>query len=63
MRNYDVYFELYGKKMKTRVIAEDENEAKKEVQNKIIFHKIEKPKEEFNDAMDVIDIMNNILKK
>lgn len=62
MRNFDVYFELYGKKMKARVIADNAENAKKEVQNKIIFHKVEKPKEEFNEVMDMIDKMNDILK-
>ena len=40
MRNFDVYFEIYGKKMKVRILAENENDAKKEVEKKIIFHKI-----------------------
>jgi hypothetical protein len=62
MRNFDVYFELYGKKMKARVMAENENDAKKEVEKKIIFHKVEKPKEEFNDSMDIFDNILNILK-
>lgn len=62
MRNFDVYFELYGKKMKARVMAENEEGAKKEVQNKIIFHKVENPKEEFNEVMDMMDKMNDILK-
>jgi hypothetical protein len=62
MRNFDVYFELYGKKMKCRVMAENENDAKKEVEKKIIFHKVEKPKEEFNDCMDIFDNILNILK-
>lgn len=62
MRNFDVYFELYGKKMKARVMAENENDAKKEVEKKIIFHKVEKPKEEFNESMDIFDKILNILK-
>jgi hypothetical protein len=62
MRNFDVYFELYGKKMKARVMADNEETAKKEVQNRIIFHKVEKPKEEFNEVMDMMDKMNDILK-
>mgnify|MGYP007100108938 FL=1 len=60
--NFDVYFEIYGKKMKVRILAENENDAKKEVEKKIIFHKIEKPKEEFNDVMDMMDKMKDILK-
>ena len=59
MRNYDVYFELYGKKMKVRVTAENENYAKKEVEKKIIFHKVEIKKDE---SMDVLDKIFDILK-
>ncbi len=62
MRNFDVYFELYGKKMKARVMAENENNAKEEVYKKIIFHKIEKPREEFNKCMEVLDSVLNALK-
>ena len=62
MRNFDVYFEIYGKKMKARVMAETEKLAKEEVKNKIIFHKVEKPKEEFNESMDIMDNILNILK-
>ena len=62
MRNFDVYFELYGKKMKARVMAENENDAKKEVEKKIIFHKVEKQKEEFNESMDILNKFLNILK-
>ncbi len=59
MRNYDVYFELYGKKMKVRVTAENEKYAKKEVEKKIIFHKVEITKEE---SMDILDKIFDILK-
>ena len=62
MRNFDVYFEIYGKKMKVRILAETENDAKKEVEKKIIFHKVEKPKEEFKDSMDIFDNILNIFK-
>jgi hypothetical protein len=62
MRNFDVYFEIYGKKMKVRILAENENDAKKEVEKKIIFHKVEKPKEEFNDSMDIFDNIINTFK-
>jgi hypothetical protein len=40
MKNYDVYFEIFGKKMKVRILAENEEKAKEKVKNKIIFHKI-----------------------
>lgn len=40
MKYYDVYFEIYGKKLKTHVVAKNENEAKEFIKNKIVFHKI-----------------------
>jgi hypothetical protein len=64
MRNYDVYFELFGKKMKTRVIAENETDAQQKIFLSIIFHKLEKPKEEFNECMDMLDdVINTFTKK
>ena len=41
MNTYIIYFEIFGKKMKTIVNASSKLEAKKVVKNKIIFHKIE----------------------
>ncbi len=63
MKNYDVYFELFGKKMKTKVLAESEVKAKEEVKNKIIFHKVAKVKDDaFNDVTDIIDKMKDFFK-
>ena len=54
MNNYTLYFSLYGKKMKTTVSANSEQEAKQIVKDKIVFHKIET-----NDIFqDLIDIVN-----
>lgn len=61
MRNFDVYFEIFGKKMKTRILAENEEKAKEEVKNKIVFHKVEKSNEEFNQFMDIVDGITNII--
>ena len=56
MKNYTVYFEVFNKKMKTTVLAENEGEAKEQIQNRIIFHKIEETKkDEFNQVMDMFD--------
>ena len=41
MTPHIVYFELFGKKMKTEVLAKDANHAKEFVKSKIIFHKVE----------------------
>ena len=38
---YTVYFEIFGKKLKTTVEAENESQAKQAVARKIKFHKIE----------------------
>ena len=38
---YTVYFELFGKKMKTDVEARNEEHAKGIVKSKIIFHKVQ----------------------
>jgi len=61
MRNYEVYFELFGKKMKTTILAENEKQAQEKLKNKIIFHKIEKKNEEFNKSMDILDSFKDIL--
>ena len=41
MKVYKIYFEFYGKKMKTKIQARDENDAKEILLKKIKFHKIE----------------------
>jgi len=38
---YTIYFELFGKKMKTTVDAKSIEDAKQQVINKILFHKVE----------------------
>lgn len=40
MNTYTIFFELYGKKMKTTVKAKSESEAKKLIAEKIIFYKV-----------------------
>ncbi len=55
-KNYSVYFEIYGKKMKAKVLAESMTEAQQKVKDKIIFHKtVIEEKDEFNQAMDLMD--------
>jgi hypothetical protein len=41
LNKYTVYFELFGKKMKTDVEARNEEHAKGIVKSKIIFHKVQ----------------------
>lgn len=63
MRHFDVYFEIYGKKMKTTILAEDTFDAQNKVRQKIKFNKIEKSKDEFNEAVDFLDLISGGLKK
>jgi len=41
MKNYNVYFEIFGKKMKVEIKANSKQQAEEIVKSKIIFHKIE----------------------
>lgn len=63
MRNYVIYFELCGKKMKTTIVAENPEQAKEAIKHKIIFHKVEKKKDEFNNIMEMMDDAKNLFKK
>jgi hypothetical protein len=40
MKKYEVYFEIFGKKLKTTVDADNREQAKRIIRDKIIFHKI-----------------------
>jgi hypothetical protein len=52
--HYEVFFDVYGKKMKTTVLAANEQDAKQKVLQKVKFDKVEKKKDNFNGAMDAI---------
>jgi|LakMenEpi03Aug12_release.lakeMendotaPanAssembly.Ray.scaffolds.fasta_scaffold122299_3 hypothetical protein len=41
MKTYTMYFEFYGRKMKTKVVAESVGEAKSLVLSKVKFLKVE----------------------
>ena len=41
MNTYNVYLELFGKKMKVEIKAKSKQQAEEIVKSKIIFHKIE----------------------
>ena len=47
-KNYSVYFEIYGKKMKAKVLAESMTEAQQKVKDKIIIHKTKNFRKEKN---------------
>jgi hypothetical protein len=55
MKKYEIYFELFGKKMKTTITAPTKDVAKQIVKDKIIFHKIER-EPDFGDA--IFDFLN-----
>lgn len=62
MKNYDVYFEIFGKKMKKVVLAETMTEAKQKVIQQIKWHKvIEKPNDEFNKSIDLLDNILDVM--
>jgi len=63
MRNYTVYFELFGKKLKvSRILAENEADAKRMVSDKIQFHKVEiDTSDPFNQCMDVADGISGVI--
>jgi hypothetical protein len=41
MNTYNVYFEIFGKKMKVEIKAKSKQQAEEIVKSKIIFHKTE----------------------
>jgi len=62
MKPYDVYFEIFGKKMKTTVSAGTEALAKKAVRNKIKFHRVVAAADgERNIGGDMFDLLNDIV--
>jgi hypothetical protein len=56
MKTYTVYFEIFGKKMKTEVKAQDPAKARQQVIDKLIFHKVEVK----DNGFDVPDIFKDI---
>lgn len=61
MKEYLIYFEIYGKKLKTTVLAHDENEAKYLVKERINFLKIVEVTEEVkNDVFYSDPIVQNL---
>ena len=57
-KQYKVFFEVFGKKMQTTVMADNKNEAKRKVLEKVKFHKVAED-DFYNEA---IDLLNKILK-
>lgn len=67
MKEYKVYFEIFGKKMQTTLDAESIEDAKLELFDKIIFHKVVsvdgKPDESTSNKnlFGDMDAFNNIM--
>ena len=63
-KSHTVYFEIYGKKMKAKILAESNDDAKTQIKEKIIFHKVVKEKDDdFNKSVDFIESIFDILGK
>lgn len=61
MKEYNVYFEIYGKKLKTTVVARDAQDARRVVMSRIIWDKVEeveKPAPPTGDEM--LNTLKNI---
>lgn len=62
MRPYDVYFEAFGKKMKTQILANSEEDAKQRLFDKIIWHKIV-PVQENKSSTDILNDLMGFFNK
>lgn len=61
-KNYTVYFEIGGKKMKTKVLANSTTDAQTKVKDKIIFHKTVLDKNDyFNKSVDTLNDIMDVL--
>lgn len=64
MRQFKVYFEIFGKKMRVNILAADENEARQKVLEKVNFRKVEEDSDDvFNEVIDLMDAGNEFLDK
>jgi hypothetical protein len=52
MKKFEIFFEIYGKKLKTTIEANSEEKAKEIVKNKIRFDKITELKSNDDDIVD-----------
>jgi hypothetical protein len=63
-RNYTIYFEAFGRKMKTVVLAENREEAKQKLLEKVVIHDMTCDKKDyFNKAMEFMDDIIDTLGK
>ena len=62
-RYHNIYFELFGKKMKVKVLLDHPDEAQQYIERAIKVHKIEIAKDDFNDIANAMDFLENIVGK
>jgi len=61
MKEYKVYFTIYGKKLMKTVIASSKQHAENEIKNSITFNKIEEV-EMAKDISDLLKMFGDIFK-
>jgi hypothetical protein len=55
MKSYTIWFEFFGKKMKTTVVAQNQKEAREKLRDKIIVHQVRPSDDDFvKDFFDVL---------
>ena len=55
MKTYTIFFELFGKKMKTDIQALTAERAKERLKSKIVFHKVTEKVEEPSKEDETVD--------
>jgi hypothetical protein len=61
-KKYTVFFEAFGRKMKTEVVASSEERAKEIVKEKIVFHKVTAEKTNGDEVDQIFQKLMEILK-
>lgn len=62
MRNYELYFEFFGRNMRTTILAESEEDAKQKLISRLSIHKVvTKPYDLFNVTMEGLEAIERAL--
>ena len=61
MKKYTVYFELFGKKMKTTVRASSKIEAQEQILSKVKFYKVEPERFTEKESKMFVDGMQDLM--
>lgn len=63
LKNYTVFFDIFGKKLKTTTLAYNEDQAKLNVRSAIVFHKVvDESKLTPSEIQDIKDFVNELFK-